>query len=103
MQIRLLTQEGWIKKAMAKEEVIYEKEEKGDKKIDVMKKGETNNVVVNPVSEEIKAKLDALKAEKLQEQEDAMKQQQNAEKQKEKEAQLAKQNERQKKSKQNKK
>ena len=83
-----------IKKAMAKEEVIYEKEEKGDKKIDVMKKGETNNIVVNPVSEEIKAKLDALKAEKLQEQEDAMKQQQNAEKQKEKEAQLAKQNER---------
>jgi hypothetical protein len=83
-----------IKKAMAKEEVIYEKEDKGDKKIDVMKKGETNNVVVNPVSEEIKAKLDALKAEKLQEQEDAMKQQQNAEKQKEKEAQLAKQNER---------
>jgi len=82
-----------IKKAMAKEEVIYEKEEKGEKKIDVMKKGETNNVVVNPVSEEIKAKLDALKAEKLQEQEDAMKQQQNAEKQKEKEAQLAKQNE----------
>ena len=77
-----------------KEEVIYEKEEKGEKKIDVMKKGETNNVVVNPVSEEIKAKLDALKAEKLQEQEDAMKQQQNAEKQKEKEAQLAKQNER---------
>ena len=76
------------------EEVIYEKEEKGEKKIDVMKKGETNNVVVNPVSEEIKAKLDALKAEKLQEQEDAMKQQQNAEKQKEKEAQLAKQNER---------
>ena len=76
------------------EEVIYEKEEKGEKKIDVMKKGETNNVVVNPVSEEIKAKLDALKAEKIQEQEDAMKQQQNAEKQKEKEAQLAKQNER---------
>jgi hypothetical protein len=75
------------------EEVIYEKEEKGEKKIDVMKKGETNNVVVNPVSEEIKAKLDALKAEKLQEQEDAMKQQQDAEKQKEKEAQLAKQNE----------
>jgi len=75
-----------IKKAMAKEEVIYEKEEKGDKKIDVMKKGETNNVVVNPVSEEIKAKLDALKAEKIQEQQDA-------EQQKKKEEQLAKQNE----------
>ena len=68
------------------EEVIYEKEEKGEKKIDVMKKGETNNVVVNPVSEEIKAKLDALKAEKIQEQQDA-------EQQKKKEEQLAKQNE----------
>tara|TARA_S200002703_G_scaffold159739_1_gene174454 strand:+ start:1 stop:1719 length:1719 start_codon:yes stop_codon:yes gene_type:complete len=68
------------------EEVIYEKEDKGDKKIDVMKKGETNNVVVNPVSEEIKAKLDALKAEKIQEQQDA-------EQQKKKEEQLAKQNE----------
>ena len=68
------------------EEVIYEKEEKGDKKIDVMKKGETNNVVVNPVSEEIKAKLDALKAEKVQEQQDA-------EQQQKKEEQLAKQNE----------
>jgi hypothetical protein len=68
------------------EEVIYEKEDKGDKKIDVMKKGETNNVVVNPVSEEIKSKLDALKAEKVQEQQDA-------EQQKKKEDQLAKQNE----------
>jgi hypothetical protein len=76
-----------IKKAMAKEEFIADaKEDKGDKKIDVMKKGETNNVVVNPVSEEIKAKLDALKAEKIQEQQDA-------EQQKKKEEQLAKQNE----------
>ena len=88
---------GFHKKVTGKttttEEVIYEKENKDNKKIDVMKKGETNNVVINPVSEEIKAKLDALKAEKIQEQEDAMKQQQDAEKQKEKEAQLAKQNE----------
>ena len=69
-----------------KEEFIADaKEDKGDKKIDVMKKGETNNVVVNPVSEEIKAKLDALKAEKIQEQQDA-------EQQKKKEDQLAKQN-----------
>jgi len=92
------SQMGFHKKVTGKttttEEVIYEKENKGDKKIDVMKKGETNNVVVNSVSEEIKAKLDALKAEKIQEQENAMKQQQDAEKQKEKEAQLAKQNER---------
>ena len=76
-----------IKKAMAKEEFIADaKEDKGDKKIDVMKKGETNNVVVNPVSEEIKSKLDALKAEKVQEQQDAEQQQR-------KEEQLAKQNE----------
>ena len=93
VRLNLAPQSTWvleikpIKKAMAKEEFIADaKEDKGDKKIDVMKKGETNNVVVNPVSEEIKAKLDALKAEKIQEQQDD-------EKQKQKEAQLAKQNE----------
>ena len=63
-----------IKKAMAKEEVIYEKEENGDKKIDVMKG--KNTVKVNPsLGESIKAELAALKAEKIQEQEAAMKQQ----------------------------
>ena len=71
------------------EEVIYEKEDKGEKKIDVMKKGETNNVVVNPVSEEIKAKLDALKAEKIQEQELMMKQQQDDKKREQMEKQQA--------------
>ena len=70
-----------IKKAMAKEEVIYEKEENGDKKIDVMKG--KNTVKVNPsLGESIKAELAALKAEKIQEQEAAMKQQ-NDEKKKE--------------------
>ena len=63
-----------IKKAMAKEEVIYEKEENGDKKIDVMKG--KNTVKVNPsLGESIKAELAALSAEKIQEQEAAMKQQ----------------------------
>ena len=63
-----------IKKAMAKEEVIYEKEESGDKKIDVMKG--KNTVKVNPsLGESIKAELAALSAEKIQEQEAAMKQQ----------------------------
>ena len=63
-----------IKKAMAKEEVIYEKEENGDKKIDVMKG--KNTVKVNPsLGESIKAELAALKAEKIQEQEAVMKQQ----------------------------
>ena len=70
-----------IKKAMAKEEVIYEKEESGDKKIDVMKG--KNTVKVNPsLGESIKAELAALSAEKIQEQEAAMKQQ-NDEKKKE--------------------
>ena len=73
-----------IKKAMAKEEVIYEKEENGDKKIDVMKG--KNTVKVNPsLGESIKAELAALKAEKIQEQEAAMKQQ-NDEKKKEADA-----------------
>ena len=63
-----------IKKAMAKEEVIYEKEESGDKKIDVMKG--KNTIKVNPsLGESIKAELAALSAEKIQEQEAAMKQQ----------------------------
>ena len=63
-----------IKKAMAKEEVIYEKEESGDKKIDVMTG--KNTVKVNPsLGESIKAELAALSAEKIQEQEAAMKQQ----------------------------
>ena len=65
-----------IKKAMAKEEVIYEKEENGDKKIDVMKG--KNTVKVNPsLGESIKAELAALSAEKIQEQEAAMKQQED--------------------------
>jgi len=68
-----------IKKAMAKEEVIYEKEENGDKKIDVMKG--KNTVKVNPsLGESIKAELAALKAEKIQEQEAAMKQQEDEKK-----------------------
>ena len=68
-----------IKKAMAKEEVIYEKEENGDKKIDVMKG--KNTVKVNPsLGESIKAELAALKAEKIQEQEAVMKQQEDEKK-----------------------
>ena len=68
-----------IKKAMAKEEVIYEKEESGDKKIDVMKG--KNTVKVNPsLGESIKAELAALSAEKIQEQEAAMKQQEDEKK-----------------------
>jgi hypothetical protein len=55
-----------IKKAMAKEEVIYEKEESGDKKLDVMKG--KNTVKVNPtIGESIRAELDALKAQKVEE------------------------------------
>ena len=51
---------------MAKEEVIYEKEENGDKKIDVMKG--KNNVKINPsLGESIRAELDALKAKKVKE------------------------------------
>ncbi len=68
-----------IKKAMAKEEVIYEKEENGDKKIDVMKG--KNTVKVNPsLGESIKAELAALSAEKIHEQEAAMKQQEDEKK-----------------------
>ena len=68
-----------IKKAMAKEEVIYEKEESGDKKIDVMKG--KNTIKVNPsLGESIKAELAALSAEKIQEQEIAMKQQEDEKK-----------------------
>ena len=55
-----------IKKAMAKEEVIYEKEEGGEKKLDVMKG--KNKVKVNPtIGESIRAELDALKAQKVEE------------------------------------
>ena len=54
-----------IKKAMAKEEVIYEKEQ-NEKKIDVMKG--KNNVKINPsLGESIRAELDALKAKKVKE------------------------------------
>ena len=61
-----------IKKAMAKEEVIYEKEESGDKKLDVMKG--KNTIKVNPtIGESIRAELDALKAQKVEEAAAAMK------------------------------
>jgi len=64
-----------IKKAMAKEEIIYEKEDNNGKKIDVMKG--KNTVKVNPsIGESIRAELDALKFEKIEEQEDAMKKEQ---------------------------
>ena len=60
---------------MAKEEVIYEKEENGDKKIDVMKKGK-NTIKINPsLGESIRAELDLLKAQKIAEQDASMKQQ----------------------------
>jgi hypothetical protein len=55
-----------IGKAIAKEEVIYEKEESGDKKLDVMKG--KNTVKINPtIGESIRAELDALKAQKVEE------------------------------------
>ena len=61
-----------IGKAIAKEEVIYEKEEKSDKKLDVMKG--KNDVKINPtIGESIRAELDALKAQKIEEQEAAAK------------------------------
>ena len=64
---------------MAKEEVIYEKEENGDKKIDVMKG--KNTIKVNPsLGESIRAELDALKAVKIEEQEAVMKQQEDEKK-----------------------
>ena len=63
------------KRENANEEVIYEKEENGDKKIDVMKKGK-NTVKVNPsLGESIRAELDLLKAQKIAEQDASMKQQ----------------------------
>jgi len=55
-----------IGKAIAKEEVIYEKEESGDKKLDVMKG--KNTVKINPtIGESIRAELDALKAQRVEE------------------------------------
>ena len=61
-----------IGKAIAKEEVIYEKEEKSDKKLDVMKG--KNDVKINPtIGESIRAELDALKLQKIEEQEAAAK------------------------------
>lgn len=71
---------------LQKEGLIYEKEDNGDKKLDVMKG--KNIIKVNPtIGESIRAELDAIRAQKLQEQEAAMKQQED-EKRKE---QLAKQ------------
>ena len=62
------------------EEVIYEKEGNGDKKIDVMKKGK-NNVKINPsLGESIRAELDLLKAQKIAEQDASMKQQEDEKK-----------------------
>ncbi len=57
------------------EEVIYEKEDNGDKKLDVMKKGK-NTVKINPsLGESIRAELDLLKAQRIAEQDASMKQQ----------------------------
>ena len=57
------------------EEVIYEKDDNGEKKLDVMKKGK-NNVKINPsLGESIRAELDLLKAQKIAEQDASMKQQ----------------------------
>ena len=65
-----------IKKAMAKEEVIYEKDEEGEKKIDVMKG--KNNVKINPsLGESIRAELDLIKAKRIAEQDAYMKQQED--------------------------
>jgi len=72
-----------IGSAIANEEVIYEKEENGDKKIDVMKKGK-NTVKINPsLGESIRAELDLLKAQKIAEQDASMKQQEDESKSKE--------------------
>ena len=69
-----------IGSAIAKEEVIYEKEENGDKKIDVMKKGK-NTVKINPsLGESIRAELDLLKAQRIAEQDASMKQQEDEKK-----------------------
>lgn len=68
-----------IKKSMAKEEVIYEKEENGDKKLDVMKG--KNTVKINPsLGESIRAELDSLKAQRIAEQDASMKQQEDEKK-----------------------
>jgi hypothetical protein len=62
------------------EEVIYEKEENGDKKLDVMKKGK-NTVKINPsLGESIRAELDLLKAQRIAEQDASMKQQEDEKK-----------------------
>ena len=67
------------KKRMAKEEVIYEKEENDDKKIDIMKG--KNTVKVNPsLGESIRAELDLLKAQRIAEQDASMKQQEDEKK-----------------------
>jgi len=62
-----------------KEEVIYEKEDPNNKKLDTMKG--KNTIKINPsLGESIRAELDALKAVKIQEQEAAMKQQEDEKK-----------------------
>ena len=62
------------------EEVIYEKEENGDKKLDVMKKGK-NTVKINPsLGESIRAELDLLKSQRIAEQDASMKQQEDEKK-----------------------
>jgi hypothetical protein len=54
------------RKSLRQEEVIYEKEDKGDKKLDVMKG--TNKVNTSPtIGESIRAELDALKAQRVEE------------------------------------
>ena len=69
-----------IGNAIANEEVIYEKEENGDKKLDVMKKGK-NTVKVNPsLGESIRAELDLLKSQRIAEQDASMKQQEDEKK-----------------------
>ena len=62
------------------EEVIYEKDGNGEKKLDVMKKGK-NTVKINPsLGESIRAELDLLKAQKIAEQDASMKQQEDEKK-----------------------
>ena len=62
------------------EEVIYEKDDNGEKKLDVMKKGK-NAVKINPsLGESIRAELDLLKAQKIAEQDASMKQQEDEKK-----------------------
>src|SRR5210317_859798 len=54
------------RKALRREEVIYEKEDRGDKKLDVMKG--KNNVKINPtIGESIRAELNALKSQRVEE------------------------------------